>query len=84
MPVHAVTEKAQSELHFRVHSLRSDGLRDGPSRFRIKFKLVGWGGGGFLLSYADDAAGVRQAMAQEGYEEVRSKTLFRRLACPDP
>jgi D-glycero-alpha-D-manno-heptose-7-phosphate kinase len=39
-------------------------------------KLVGAGGGGFLLFYAEDTAGVRQAMAREGLEEVRFKFDF--------
>jgi D-glycero-alpha-D-manno-heptose-7-phosphate kinase len=39
-------------------------------------KLVGAGGGGFLLFYADDVAGVRDAMAQEGLKEVRFKFDF--------
>jgi D-glycero-alpha-D-manno-heptose-7-phosphate kinase len=39
-------------------------------------KLVGAGGGGFLLFYADDVAGVRQAMASEGLEEIRFKFDF--------
>jgi D-glycero-alpha-D-manno-heptose-7-phosphate kinase len=39
-------------------------------------KLVGAGGGGFLLFYADDVTGVRQAMASEGLEEVRFKFDF--------
>lgn len=34
-------------------------------------KLVGAGGGGFLLFYAEDHAGVRQAMTKAGLEEVR-------------
>lgn len=39
-------------------------------------KLVGAGGGGFLLFYADDVKGVRAAMTQEGLEEVRFKFDF--------
>ena len=39
-------------------------------------KLVGAGGGGFLLFYAQDVAGVRAAMTQEGLEEVRFKFDF--------
>jgi D-glycero-alpha-D-manno-heptose-7-phosphate kinase len=39
-------------------------------------KLVGAGGGGFLLLYAQDAKGVREAMAREGLEEVRFKFDF--------
>lgn len=34
-------------------------------------KLVGAGGGGFLLFYADDRKRLRQAMAHAGLEEVR-------------
>jgi len=34
-------------------------------------KLVGAGGGGFLLFYAADRLGLRQAMAREGLTEVR-------------
>src|SRR5262249_17421299 len=39
-------------------------------------KLVGAGGGGFLMFYADDVTGVRQTMAEEGLEEVRFKFDF--------
>jgi D-glycero-alpha-D-manno-heptose-7-phosphate kinase len=34
-------------------------------------KLVGAGAGGFLMFYAGDPAGVRQAMAREGLTELR-------------
>ena len=34
-------------------------------------KLIGAGGGGFLMFYARDRAALRQAMAREGLEEVR-------------
>jgi D-glycero-alpha-D-manno-heptose-7-phosphate kinase len=34
-------------------------------------KLVGAGGGGFLLFYARDRLALRQAMAREGLKEVR-------------
>jgi D-glycero-alpha-D-manno-heptose-7-phosphate kinase len=39
-------------------------------------KLVGAGGGGFLLFYAENPKGVRDAMAREGLEEVRFKFDF--------
>jgi D-glycero-alpha-D-manno-heptose-7-phosphate kinase len=39
-------------------------------------KLVGAGGGGFLMFYAVDTAGVRDAMAREGLDEVRFKFDF--------
>jgi D-glycero-alpha-D-manno-heptose-7-phosphate kinase len=42
---------------------RAHGARGG--------KLVGAGGGGFLLFYADDPASLREAMAREGLAEVR-------------
>ena len=34
-------------------------------------KLVGAGGGGFLLFYADDRDALRRAMKREGLREVR-------------
>jgi D-glycero-alpha-D-manno-heptose-7-phosphate kinase len=71
------------------HWLRKRGRSVGMSNDRINRwydaamsngalggKLVGAGGGGFLMLYADDVAGVRQAMAQEGLEEVRFKFDF--------
>lgn len=39
-------------------------------------KLVGAGGGGFLMLYAADVSGVRQTLAAEGLEEVRFKFDF--------
>ena len=39
-------------------------------------KLVGAGGGGFLLFYAEDRGRLRQAMARAGLEEVRFRFDF--------
>ena len=39
-------------------------------------KLVGAGGGGFLLFYADDAARLRAAMGKAGLDEVRFRFDF--------
>jgi D-glycero-alpha-D-manno-heptose-7-phosphate kinase len=39
-------------------------------------KLIGAGGGGFLMLYAEDVTGVRETMAREGLEEVRFKFDF--------
>ncbi len=39
-------------------------------------KLVGAGGGGFLMLYAEDVIAVRETMAREGLEEVRFKFDF--------
>ena len=36
-------------------------------------KLVGAGGGGFLLFYADDRDALRRAMLSEGLREFRFK-----------
>ena len=43
------------------------GMRNGA----VGGKLVGAGGGGFLLFYAEDRNRLRQAMQQAGLEEVR-------------
>jgi len=39
-------------------------------------KLIGAGGGGFLLFYAEDRAALRQAMDAEGLQEVRFRFEF--------
>jgi D-glycero-alpha-D-manno-heptose-7-phosphate kinase len=39
-------------------------------------KLVGAGGGGFLMFYAENHRKLRQAMAQAGLEEVRFRFSF--------
>ena len=43
------------------------GMRNGA----LGGKLVGAGGGGFLMFYADDRSKLREAMASAGLEEVR-------------
>ena len=48
------------------------GLANGA----IGGKLVGAGGGGFLLFYAEDRSRLRQAMAHAGLEEVRFRFDF--------
>jgi len=39
-------------------------------------KLVGAGGGGFLMFYAEDHKRLRQAMTEAGLEEVRFRFDF--------
>lgn len=39
-------------------------------------KMIGAGGGGFLMFYADDKTSLRHAMRQEGLEEVRFRFDF--------
>ena len=34
-------------------------------------KIIGAGGGGFLMFYAEDPAAVREAMGREGLSELR-------------
>ncbi len=48
----------------------------GRAHGAIGGKLVGAGGGGFLLFYADDRKSLRQAMAHAGLEEVRFRFDF--------
>jgi D-glycero-alpha-D-manno-heptose-7-phosphate kinase len=48
------------------------GMRNGA----LAGKLVGAGGGGFLLFYAGDAARLRAAMAEAGLPEVRFRFEF--------
>lgn len=48
----------------------------GRQKGAIGGKLVGAGGGGFLLFYAEDRKGLRQAMRDAGLEEVRFRFDF--------
>jgi D-glycero-alpha-D-manno-heptose-7-phosphate kinase len=48
------------------------GLKNGA----VGGKLVGAGGGGFLMFYAEDRQRLRQAMTQAGLEEVRFRFDF--------
>jgi D-glycero-alpha-D-manno-heptose-7-phosphate kinase len=51
---------------------RADRLYDTARRNGVLGgKLVGAGGGGFLLLYSADTARTRRAMAEEGADEVR-------------
>jgi D-glycero-alpha-D-manno-heptose-7-phosphate kinase len=71
MHEHWETKKARlannSEPHSKINTWydlgRANGARGG--------KLVGAGGGGFLMFYAEDPASLREAMAKEGLSEVR-------------
>jgi D-glycero-alpha-D-manno-heptose-7-phosphate kinase len=66
--------------HWRAKRQRSPGISDaaidrwydvGLEHGALGGKLVGAGGGGFLLFYARDKAALRQEMAREGLTEVR-------------
>jgi D-glycero-alpha-D-manno-heptose-7-phosphate kinase len=66
----------QWELKFarspsRIHQLVDGWIKEGLASVAIGGKLVGAGGGGFLLFYADAKSDLRLRMAELGLEEVR-------------
>ena len=54
-----------------VHRTVDGWIRAGIAAGAAGGKLVGAGGGGFLLFYAEDKVGLRQAMSELGLPEVR-------------
>jgi D-glycero-alpha-D-manno-heptose-7-phosphate kinase len=71
--------------HWEHKKRRSGGMSNpqidewyelGRANGAVGGKLVGAGGGGFLLFYADDRRRLRQAMAHAGLEEVRFRFDF--------
>jgi D-glycero-alpha-D-manno-heptose-7-phosphate kinase len=71
--------------HWEHKKRRSPGMSNpkidewyelGRAKGAIGGKLVGAGGGGFLMFYAEDRKSVRQAMAHAGLEEVRFRFDF--------
>ena len=54
-----------------MHDRVDEWIRTGIAAGAAGGKLVGAGGGGFLLFYADRKAELRRAMAERGLEEVR-------------
>jgi D-glycero-alpha-D-manno-heptose-7-phosphate kinase len=71
--------------HWEYKKHRSKGMSNsqidewyelGRANGAIGGKLVGAGGGGFLMFYADDRKRLRQAMAHAGLEEVRFRFDF--------
>jgi D-glycero-alpha-D-manno-heptose-7-phosphate kinase len=63
---HLKYERAPSAVHRDVDGWISAGLEAGA----LGGKLVGAGGGGFVLFYAEDKADLRHAMHDVGLEEV--------------
>ena len=59
--------RSPSDLHHQVDDWLSAGIAAGASGG----KLIGAGGGGFLLFYAEDKRGLRREMETIGLEEVR-------------
>jgi D-glycero-alpha-D-manno-heptose-7-phosphate kinase len=64
---HLKLQRSPSEAHTRADHWIRTGIDAGAAGG----KLVGAGGGGFLLFYAENKADLRAAMAKEGLEEVR-------------
>ena len=71
--------------HWEHKKRRSQGMSNpqidawyelGRASGAVGGKLVGAGGGGFLLFYADDRKRLRQALSQAGLEEVRFRFDF--------
>ena len=71
--------------HWEHNKRRSVGMSNpqidewyelGRKNGAIGGKLVGAGGGGFLMFYAEDRKRLRQAMAHAGLEEVRFRFEF--------
>lgn len=60
-------ERSPTEVHRDLDRLISDGVEAGAAGG----KLVGAGGGGFLLFYAENKADLRESMAARGLDEVR-------------
>ena len=56
----------------KINEWYDAGMRNGA----VGGKLVGAGGGGFLMFYANDANKLRAAMINEGLEEVRFRFDF--------
>jgi D-glycero-alpha-D-manno-heptose-7-phosphate kinase len=72
-------------VHWEHKKKRSQSISDGKiddwynaalKNGAIGGKLIGAGGGGFLMFYASDKAKLRHAMMKEGLEEIRFRFDF--------
>jgi D-glycero-alpha-D-manno-heptose-7-phosphate kinase len=59
-------DRAPTDVHERVNSWIETGIDAGA----IGGKLIGAGGGGFLLFYAEHKTGLRKVMTELGFREV--------------
>ena len=71
--------------HWNLKRVRTEGMTNDDidnwyaiarSNGGLGGKLVGAGGGGFLMFYAEDAQSLRKAMSRIGLEELRFKFDF--------
>lgn len=73
------------DVHWRRKRRRSDGMSNGRidgwydlamRNGALGGKLIGAGGGGFLMFYSEDKDALRRTMAEQGLKEVRFKFDF--------
>lgn len=73
------------DVHWQRKKARSSGMSNGPidawyaramAHGALGGKLIGAGGGGFLMFYAGDKKRLRHAMREEGLQEVRFRFDF--------
>lgn len=74
MNVHWEHKKQRSNVmsNDRINTWYDIAMKNGA----LGGKLIGAGGGGFLMFYAEDGKKLRKAMAQEGLQEVRFRFDF--------
>ena len=74
MNVHWEHKKQRSDVmsNNHINSWYDIAMKNGA----LGGKLIGAGGGGFLMFYADDSKKLRKAMAKEGLQEVRFRFDF--------
>jgi D-glycero-alpha-D-manno-heptose-7-phosphate kinase len=65
-------ERSESMSNARINEWYDIAMANGA----LGGKLIGAGGGGFLMFYADDKAGLRHAMREQGLTEVRFRFDF--------
>jgi D-glycero-alpha-D-manno-heptose-7-phosphate kinase len=73
------------DVHWRLKKQRSGGMSNpkinewydlAMAKGALGGKLIGAGGGGFLMFYAEDKTKLRHAMTQAGLKEVRFRFDF--------
>ena len=65
-------ERSGGMSNAQINQWYEQGLASGA----LGGKLIGAGGGGFLMFYAEDKARLRQAMREQGLKEIRFRFDF--------